>query len=121
LVNLILATGGPSMVKSAYSSGIPAIGVGPGNTPALVDKSADIKMAVSSILMSKTFDNGVVCASEQAVICHKDIYDAMKEEFQNRGAYFLSTEQADLLRKVIIDPKRKRQSILPSSARVPNR
>ena len=107
LVNLILATGGPSMVKSAYSSGIPAIGVGPGNTPALVDKSADIKMAVSSILMSKTFDNGVVCASEQAVICHKDIYDAMKEEFVSRGARFLTPEEANLLRKVIIESKRK--------------
>jgi acetaldehyde dehydrogenase/alcohol dehydrogenase len=106
MVNLILATGGPSMVKSAYSSGIPAIGVGPGNTPALVDKSADIKMAVSSILMSKTFDNGVVCASEQAVVCHQDIYDVMKEEFIQRGARFLSEQEADALRNVIIDPKR---------------
>jgi acetaldehyde dehydrogenase/alcohol dehydrogenase len=106
LVNLILATGGPSMVRSAYSSGIPAIGVGPGNTPALMDKSADIKMAVSSILMSKTFDNGVVCASEQAVICHKDIYDAVRKEFSDRGARFLTKKEADMLRKVILDPKR---------------
>ncbi|HPK47466.1 MAG TPA: bifunctional acetaldehyde-CoA/alcohol dehydrogenase [Sphaerochaeta sp.] len=106
LMNLILATGGPSMVKSAYSSGIPAIGVGPGNTPALLDKSADIRMAVSSILMSKTFDNGVVCASEQSVICHNDIYDAVKAEFASRGAYFLNNEEAELLRSVIIDPKR---------------
>jgi acetaldehyde dehydrogenase/alcohol dehydrogenase len=106
LVNLILATGGPSMVKSAYSSGV-LPSVSGRAIPGSGGQERDIKMAVSSILMSKTFDNGVVCASEQAVICHKDIYDAMKEEFQNRGAYFLSTEQADLLRKVIIDPKRK--------------
>ncbi|HKL58738.1 MAG TPA: bifunctional acetaldehyde-CoA/alcohol dehydrogenase [Sphaerochaeta sp.] len=106
LMNLILATGGPSMVKSAYSSGIPAIGVGPGNTPALLDKSADIKMAVSSILMSKTFDNGVVCASEQAIICHKDIYSAVKEEFSSRGAYFLTPDEVAKLRLVILDPKR---------------
>ncbi len=106
LMNLILATGGPSMVKSAYSSGIPAIGVGPGNTPALLDKSADIKMAVSSVLMSKTFDNGVVCASEQAIICHKDIYSAVKQEFSSRGAYFLSPEEVAKLRLVILDPKR---------------
>lgn len=107
LVNLILATGGPSMVKSAYSSGIPAIGVGPGNTPALLDKSADIKLAVSSILMSKTFDNGVVCASEQSVICHTAIYDAVKEEFNNRGAYFLQEEELAKLKDVILDKKRK--------------
>ncbi|HKL60631.1 MAG TPA: bifunctional acetaldehyde-CoA/alcohol dehydrogenase [Sphaerochaeta sp.] len=106
LMNLILATGGPSMVKSAYSSGIPAIGVGPGNTPALLDKSADIKMAVSSVLMSKTFDNGVVCASEQSVICHKDIYAAVKQEFSSRGAYFLNKEEITKLRLVILDPKR---------------
>ncbi|MGB4406817.1 MAG: bifunctional acetaldehyde-CoA/alcohol dehydrogenase [Sphaerochaeta sp.] len=106
LMNLILATGGPSMVKSAYSSGIPAIGVGPGNTPALLDKSADIKMAVSSVLMSKTFDNGVVCASEQAIIVHKDIYDAVKQEFASRGAYVLSPDEMDKLRLVILDPKR---------------
>ena len=107
LINLILATGGPSMVKSAYSSGIPAIGVGPGNTPALLDKSADIKLAVSSILMSKTFDNGVVCASEQSVICHTDIYDAVKEEFNNRGAYFLQEEELIKLKDIILDKKRK--------------
>jgi len=106
LMNLILATGGPSMVKSAYSSGIPAIGVGPGNTPALLDKSADIRMAVSSVLMSKTFDNGLVCASEQSIICHKDIYAAVKQEFSSRGAYYLSTEEIAKLRLVILDPKR---------------
>lgn len=106
MINLILATGGPSMVKSAYSSGVPAIGVGPGNTPALLDKSADIKMAVSSILMSKTFDNGVVCASEQAVICHKDIYEEVKAEFLHRGAYFLNKKETEALRTIILDPKR---------------
>ncbi|AEV28851.1 alcohol dehydrogenase, class IV [Sphaerochaeta pleomorpha str. Grapes] len=106
LVNLILATGGPAMVKSAYSSGKPAIGVGPGNTPALIEKSANIKMAVSSILMSKTFDNGVVCASEQSIICHKDIYEEVKKELADRGAAFLDKEQADKLGSVIIDKKR---------------
>jgi len=105
-INLILATGGPGMVKAAYSSGKPAIGVGAGNTPALIDETADIKMAVSSILMSKTFDNGVVCASEQAIIAHKDIYSEVKEELMLRGAVFLNPEQRDLLRQVIIDPKR---------------
>ncbi len=106
LVNLILATGGPGMVKSAYSSGKPAIGVGAGNTPALIDKSADIKMAVSSILMSKTFDNGVVCASEQAVIVHKDIYDAVKKEFKARGAHFLTKDEMAKMEPVILDPAR---------------
>ena len=105
-INLILATGGPGMVKAAYSSGKPAIGVGAGNTPALIDETADIKMAVSSILMSKTFDNGVVCASEQAIIAHKDIYKTVKEELELRGALFLNEEQKDQLRKVIIDPVR---------------
>jgi len=105
-INLILATGGPGMVKAAYSSGKPAIGVGAGNTPALIDETADIKMAVSSILMSKTFDNGVVCASEQAIIAHKDIYFKVREELELRGAVFLNPEQRDLLRQAIIDPKR---------------
>jgi acetaldehyde dehydrogenase/alcohol dehydrogenase len=106
LTNIILATGGPGMVKAAYSSGKPAIGVGAGNTPALIDKSADLKMAASSILMSKTFDNGVVCASEQSIICHKEVYDLFKKELQQQGAYFLSAEEADKLRKILIDPKR---------------
>jgi acetaldehyde dehydrogenase/alcohol dehydrogenase len=105
-VSLILATGGPGMVKSAYSSGKPAIGVGAGNTPALIDETADIRMAVNSILMSKTFDNGVVCASEQAVIVHKSIYDMVKAEFLERGALILNEEEKDKLRKVIIDPKK---------------
>ncbi len=112
LMNLILATGGPSMVKSAYSSGIPAIGVGPGNTPALIDKSADVRMAVSSILMSKTFDNGVVCASEQAVICHDELYEAVKAEFVGRGAHILDKDEKLLLGAVLIDPKRG--SVVPA-------
>ena len=106
LVNLILATGGPGMVKSAYSSGKPAIGVGAGNTPALIDKSANIKMAVASILMSKTFDNGVVCASEQAIIVHKDIYDEVKKEFKAMGAHFLNKEEMAKLSPIILDPQR---------------
>ncbi len=106
LVNLILATGGPGMVKSAYSSGKPAIGVGAGNTPALLDKNCNIKMAVASILMSKTFDNGVVCASEQAVVVHKDIYNEVKKEFKEQGAHFLSKEELALLEPIILDPKR---------------
>ena len=106
LINMILATGGPGMVKAAYSSGKPAIGVGAGNTPALIDSSANIKMAVSSILMSKTFDNGFVCASEQAVVCHKDVYTEFKNEMLSRGAYFLNDEEKDKVRLVILDPKR---------------
>ena len=79
-IDCILATGGPGMVKSAYSSGKPALGVGAGNTPAVIDETADIKMAVSSILMSKTFDNGMICASEQSIVCVKDVYDEVKKE-----------------------------------------
>jgi len=105
-VNLILATGGPAMVKSAYSSGKPAIGVGPGNTPAFIDKSANIKMAVASILMSKTFDNGVVCASEQAIICHDDIYADVKAELIKEGAHFLSKKERELLSPIILDAKK---------------
>lgn len=88
-VSLILATGGPSMVKAAYSSGRPSLGVGAGNTPALIDATADIRMAVSSILLSKTFDNGMICASEQSVIVLDEVYDAVRQEFIDRGAYFL--------------------------------
>lgn len=105
-INLILATGGAAMVRSAYSSGKPAIGVGAGNTPALIDETADIQRAVSSVLMSKTFDNGVVCASEQAVIVHKDLYEEVKKEFELRGAAFLTEEQKEKFRTVILDPKR---------------
>ncbi len=98
----ILATGGPGMVKSAYSSGKPAIGVGAGNVPALIDKSADIKMSVSSILISKTFDNGMICASEQSVLVDKEIYNEVKEEFVLRGAYILKPSEMNALRKVIL-------------------
>jgi acetaldehyde dehydrogenase/alcohol dehydrogenase len=92
-VKLILATGGPGMVKAAYSSGHPSLGVGAGNTPAVIDTTADIQTAVSSILLSKTFDNGMICASEQSVIVVDAIYDQVKQEFSDRGAYFLSPEE----------------------------
>lgn len=101
-INLILATGGPGMVKSAYSSGNPALGVGAGNTPAIIDETADIKMAVSSILMSKTFDNGMICASEQSVIVHKDIYDEVRKEFEYRGAYLLDKKEKEKVAKTIV-------------------
>ncbi len=100
--DLILATGGPGMVKSAYSSGKPAVGVGPGNTPAIIDESADIVLAVSSIIHSKTFDNGMICASEQSVIVHKRVYDAVKKEFKARGCYFLKPDELDKVRKTIL-------------------
>ncbi|MCP3127161.1 bifunctional acetaldehyde-CoA/alcohol dehydrogenase [Shewanella sp. KJ2020] len=101
-VNLILATGGPGMVKAAYSSGKPAIGVGAGNTPIVIDETADIKRAVSSILMSKTFDNGVVCASEQAVIVVDSIYEQVKERFASHGGYILSADQTAAMQQVIL-------------------
>lgn len=100
-IDLILATGGPSMVKAAYSSAKPAIGVGAGNTPVVVDETADIKRAVSSILMSKTFDNGVVCASEQACIVVDDIYEEVKARFIKYGGYFLNEVETDKLRKIL--------------------
>ena len=92
-IKLILATGGPGMVKAAYSSGHPSLGVGAGNTPAIIDASADIRTAVSSILLSKTFDNGMICASEQSVIVVDAVYEQVKQEFIDRGAYFLSAEE----------------------------
>ena len=98
----ILATGGPGMVKSAYSSGKPALGVGAGNTPAVIDESADIVLAVNSIIHSKTFDNGMICASEQSVIVSDKIYDNVKEEFIKRGCYFLNNEELEKVRKTII-------------------
>ncbi|MBD1391002.1 bifunctional acetaldehyde-CoA/alcohol dehydrogenase [Neiella sp. HB171785] len=101
-IALILATGGPGMVKAAYSSGKPAIGVGAGNTPVVIDETADIKRAVSSILMSKTFDNGVICASEQAAIIVEDVYDATLERFARYGAAVLSKADADKVRKVLM-------------------
>lgn len=100
--DIILATGGPGMVKAAYSSGKPAIGVGPGNTPAIIDKSADILLAVSSIIHSKTFDNGMICASEQSVIVDTDIYETVKKEFVFRGCYFLNPEETEKVRKTIV-------------------
>ena len=101
-VDTILATGGPGMVKSAYSSGKPALGVGAGNTPAIIDTSADIVLAVNSIIHSKTFDNGMICASEQSVLVIDDIYQAVKDEFQKRGCYFLNENELERVRKTII-------------------
>ncbi len=100
--DIILATGGPGMVKAAYSSGKPALGVGAGNTPAIIDESADILKAVSSIIHSKTFDNGMICASEQSVIVHEKIYNKVKKEFAERGCYFLKGDEIDKVRKTII-------------------
>ena len=100
--DLILATGGPGMVRAAYSSGKPAIGVGAGNTPAIIDETAHIKMAVSSILLSKSFDNGVICASEQSIVVMDEIYDEVKKEFEERGAYILKGDEVDKIRKVIL-------------------
>ena len=100
--DIILATGGPGLVKAAYSSSTPALGVGAGNTPAIIDNSADIKLAVSSIIHSKTFDNGMICASEQSVIALKEVYDEVKQEFVNRGCYFLKEDEIDKVRNTII-------------------
>ena len=100
--DIILATGGPGMVKAAYSSGKPALGVGAGNTPAIIDDSADILLAVNSVIHSKTFDNGMICASEQSVIVLESIYDAVKQEFANRGCYFLNADETEKVRKTII-------------------
>ena len=101
--DIILATGGPGMVKAAYSSGKPALGVGPGNTPVVIDSTADIKMAANSIIHSKTFDNGMICASENSVIVVNDVYDALKAEFARRGCYFLKEgEELDRVRKTLI-------------------
>ena len=100
--DIILATGGPGMVRAAYSSGKPALGVGAGNTPAIIDESADILLAVNSIIHSKTFDNGMICASEQSVIVLDPVYDAVKAEFSRRGCYFLNPEETDCVRRTII-------------------
>jgi acetaldehyde dehydrogenase/alcohol dehydrogenase len=101
-IKLILATGGPNMVKAAYSSGHPSLGVGAGNTPAVIDETAHIKMAVSSILLSKTFDNGMICASEQSVIVLDKVYEEVKQEFISRGAYFLNSDEKAKLANVMI-------------------
>ncbi len=100
--DIILATGGPGMVKAAYSSGKPALGVGAGNTPAIIDDSADVVLAVNSIIHSKSFDNGMICASEQSVIVLDGVYEAVKAEFAARGCYFLSPQETDLVRQTII-------------------
>lgn len=100
--DIILATGGPGMVKAAYSSGKPALGVGAGNTPAVIDESVDVLLAVSSIILSKTFDNGMICASEQSVIVLEKIYDGVKNEFAARGCYFLTPAETEKVRKTII-------------------
>ncbi len=105
-ISLILATGGPGMVKAAYSSGTPAIGVGAGNTPVIIDETADLKMAVSSVIMSKTFDNGMICASEQAIVALASVYDDIKAEFIKRGCAFLNEADKQKLKKLIfIDGK----------------
>ncbi|WP_377475397.1 bifunctional acetaldehyde-CoA/alcohol dehydrogenase [Microcoleus anatoxicus] len=101
-IKLILATGGPGMVKAAYSSGHPSIGVGAGNTPAIIDETAHIQMAVSSIILSKTFDNGTICASEQSVVVVDAVYESVRQEFIKRGAYFLNSEERDRVRQVIL-------------------
>lgn len=100
--DIILATGGPGMVNAAYSSGKPALGVGAGNTPVIIDSTADIKLAVNSIIHSKTFDNGMICASEQSVTALADVYDAVKKEFVARGCYILNDDEIDKVRKTII-------------------
>jgi len=100
--DIILATGGPGMVKAAYSSGKPALGVGAGNTPVIIDDSADVVLAVNSIIHSKTFDNGMICASEQSVTVLEGVYDKVKKEFSDRGCYFLKKAEIEKVRKTII-------------------
>jgi acetaldehyde dehydrogenase/alcohol dehydrogenase len=114
-VKLILATGGPGMVKAAYSSGHPSLGVGAGNTPAVIDASVDIPMAVSSILLSKTFDNGMICASEQAVVVVDAIYEQVKAEFGHRGAYILDPEQTEAVRRILLKDGRLNPAIVGQS------
>jgi acetaldehyde dehydrogenase/alcohol dehydrogenase len=115
-INLILATGGPGMVRAAYSSGKPAIGVGAGNTPAVIDETADIKRAVASILMSKTFDNGVICASEQSVIVVDAIYDTVRERFRKHGGFILNKKETEAVRKVLMTNGALNSAIVGQSA-----
>ncbi|MGL4854935.1 MAG: aldehyde dehydrogenase family protein, partial [Lentisphaeria bacterium] len=115
-VNLILATGGPGMVKAAYSSGKPALGVGPGNTPVIIDETADLDMAVSSILMSKTFDNGMICASEQSVTVCSKVYDEVKKEFIRQGAYLLSPSECKKVAATIVIEGKLNSAIVGQSA-----
>ncbi len=105
-VQMVLATGGPGMVKAAYSTGKPALGVGPGNGPSYIEKSADIKEAVNDIVLSKTFDNGMICASENSVVVDQDIYDEVKDEFKKRHCYFLKPDEIKLFEEHFIDPRR---------------
>jgi acetaldehyde dehydrogenase / alcohol dehydrogenase len=114
-IKLILATGGPGMVKAAYSSGHPSLGVGAGNTPALIDASADLPMAVSSILLSKTFDNGMICASEQSVVVVDSIYEQARAEFVARGAYIMSPEETEAVRQIILKDGRLNAGIVGQS------
>ena len=115
--DVILATGGPQMVRAAYSSGKPAIGVGAGNTPALLDESCDIRLAVSSVIHSKTFDNGVICASEQAVIVARDIYARVKAEFRAQGCYFLSVDEVEKMRTLMFGEGKLNPKIVGQSAK----
>ncbi|KRL13838.1 hypothetical protein FD09_GL001869 [Schleiferilactobacillus perolens DSM 12744] len=105
-VAIVLATGGPGMVKAAYSTGKPALGVGPGNAPAYIEKSADVHAAVSDIMLSKTFDNGMICASENSIVIDADIEDKVKAEFTKQGAYFVPAEDVQKLSDAVIDPER---------------
>lgn len=115
-INLILATGGPGMVKAAYSSGVPAIGVGAGNTPAIVDETANIRMAANNILQSKTFDNGMICASEQSIVAVAAIYDQLKAEFLKSGAYFLTAEEKEKVGNFAIQNGKLNANIVGQSA-----
>ena len=115
-ISLILATGGPGMVKAAYSSGTPAIGVGAGNTPVVIDETAEIEMAVSYIIMSKTFDNGMICASEQSVIVEESIYEQVKDEFIKRGCYFVTGKDRKKLADTIVINGKLNSAIVGQSA-----
>ena len=115
-INMILATGGPGMVKAAYSSGVPAVGVGPGNTPAIMDETCDIQMAVSSVLQSKTFDNGMICASEQSVVVVEAIYAEVKKEFVKRGAYILNAKEAKKVAEILVIDGKLNANIVGQSA-----
>lgn len=117
-IKLILATGGPGMVKAAYSSGHPSIGVGAGNTPAVIDETTEVQMAVSSILLSKTFDNGMICASEQSTVVVDAVYDAVKAEFKARGAYFLDADEKARLREVILSNNKLNAKIVGQSVQI---
>ena len=104
-VNLILATGGPGMVKSAYSSGKPALGVGPGNVPCYIDKTAKLKTSVNDLVLSKSFDNGMICASEQSVLVDEAIYKEFEDLMKNAGCYFVSPEEKEKLKEVMFNKK----------------